>query len=135
MDFLRRTWAEIDIAALKHNFEIIKEHAGKSKIMAVVKADAYGHHAKEVATLLEKNGADAFAVSNLDEALLLREYGIKSPVLILGYTPPNCAAQLAENKILQTLFSLEYAKQLSSAAKSANVTVKVHIKLDTGLPR
>ena len=135
MDFLRRTWAEIDIAALKHNFEIIKEHAGKSKIMAVVKADAYGHHAKEVATLLEKNGADAFAVSNLDEALLLREYGIKSPVLILGYTPPNCAAQLAENKILQTLFSLEYAKQLSSAAKDANVTVKVHIKLDTGMAR
>ena len=72
MDFLHRTWAEIDISALIHNFKIIKEDAKDSHIMAVVKADSYGHSARDVAPVLDKEGADSFAVSNIEEALTLR---------------------------------------------------------------
>ena len=116
MEFLHRTWAEIDTSALIHNFDIIKEEAGGAYIMAVVKADCYGHSAKLVAPLLDKAGADAFAVSNIDEAVSLRKYGIKKPVLILGYTPANAAKILYENDIMQCVFSSEYAKALSESA-------------------
>lgn len=135
MDFLRRTWAEIDISALEHNFELIKNAKGESKIFAVVKADAYGHGATTVAPILEQNGADGFAVSNLDEALTLRSCGIKKPILILGYTPAALTKELAENGIIQAVFSLEYAKDLSLSAQNNGVNVTVHIKLDTGMSR
>lgn len=135
MDFLRRTWAEINIPALIHNFNLIKAQIGEAKTMAVVKANAYGHSAKDVAPILEKSGADYFAVSNLNEALQLKEYGIKKPILILGYTPVNYAKVLAENGIIQAAYSPEYAKALSKEAEIAGVTVPVHIKLDTGMGR
>lgn len=135
MDFLRRTWAEIDIPALIHNFELIKKAAGGKKIFAVVKADAYGHGAATVAPILEQNGADGFAVSNLDEALHLRETGITKPILILGYTPAALACELSRNDIIQTVFSYDFAKELSDFAAKSNVKVKVHIKLDTGMSR
>ena len=135
MDFLRRTWVEIDTNALKHNFEIIKSVSGNSKVMAVVKANAYGHHVDIVAPLLQEWGADAFAVSNIEEAIELRNLGIKKPVLILGYTPENYAAKLAKFDITQCVYSSEYAKKLSDFAKSENVKVKIHIKLDTGMGR
>ena len=135
MNFLRRAWAEIDIDALVHNFEIIKSESKGCKLMAVVKADAYGHGAKDIAPILEKKGADAFAVSNIEEAKALREYGIKKPILILGYTPVNMAKELYLNDISQCIFSTEYALGLSKAAIDENITVKVHIKLDTGMGR
>ncbi len=135
MNFLHRTWAEIDISALVHNFKIIKESASNSKIMAVVKANAYGHSVTEIAPVLEKEGADYFAVSNIEEALQLRDIGINKPILILGYTPVNYAKQLAESNISQCVYSLEYAKLLSKQAIKENVTVNVHLKLDTGMSR
>lgn len=135
MEFLRRTWAEIDISALKHNFELIKKSSKSSKIFAVVKADAYGHGAATVAPILQQNGADGFAVSNLDEALSLRAVNITKPILILGYTPVALAKELAENDIIQAVFSLEYAEKLSENAIKSGVNVTVHIKLDTGMSR
>ena len=135
LDFLLRTWAEIDINALKHNFEIIKKTANGTKIMAVVKANAYGHNVDIVAPILDKNGADAFAVSNIVEAVELRDLGIKKPILILGYTPESMAKYLAFYDITQCVFSLDYAKKLSETAKKSNVKVKIHIKLDTGMGR
>lgn len=135
MEFLHRTWAEIDLDALKNNFKILKEKAGDCKLMAVVKADAYGHSAEAIAPVLEKSGADYFAVSNITEALNLRKYGIKKPILILGYTPPENADILANNNISQCVYSTEYAKELSAFASRKNVTVKIHIKLDTGMSR
>ncbi|MBR4910142.1 MAG: alanine racemase [Clostridia bacterium] len=132
---LRRTWAEISKGALIQNFKEIKKRAGGARIFAVVKADAYGHGAALVAPLLEQNGADGFAVSNIKEALLLREYDIKKPILILGYTPEDWAKELAQNGIAQCVYSYEQAKRLSAAAKSAGVTVKIHLKLDTGMGR
>ena len=96
MEFLHRTWAEIDLGALENNFCEIKKRVGDAAIIAVVKANAYGHGANIVAPFLQRLGADFFAVSNIDEALALREYGIKTPVLILGYTPANLAETLAK---------------------------------------
>ena len=82
MDFLHRTWAEIDLSALRHNFKILKSKANGCKIMAVVKADGYGHSASAIAPVLEEEGADYFAVSNIDEAIALRNYKIKKPILL-----------------------------------------------------
>ncbi len=135
LEFLHRTWAEIDTSALLHNLEIIKQNAGESRVMAVVKADAYGHSAADIASLLQQNGVGLFAVSNIEEALELRNCGIVSDVLILGYTPPQCAKELAKNSITQCVFSSEYAKALSDCAASEGVRVDVHIKLDTGMGR
>lgn len=135
LDFLHRTWAEIDTSALLHNFEIIKKNSGGSRIMAVVKADAYGHSVRDIAPLLQKNGADYFAVSNIDEAMTLRECGIERPILILGYTPVELAKTLSDNGIIQCVFSSEYAAELSRCAVLDGVTVDIHIKLDTGMGR
>ena len=135
MDFLRRTWAEISTSALLHNFGEIKKTANGSALMAVVKANAYGHYAEIVAPLLQKAGADAFAVSNLDEALKLRSYGINKPILILGYTPVSEVSRLYDGDIIQAVFCSEYADALNAAAKKQGVTIKAHIKLDTGMGR
>lgn len=135
MDFLRRTWAEIDISALVHNFNTIKRISDGSKIMAVVKANAYGHSVCDVAPVLQENGADYFAVSNIDEALQLRECNIVKPILILGYTPTELAKTLSQNNISQCVYSSEYAEKLSKNAVKNNVKVNIHIKLDTGMSR
>lgn len=134
--YLRRTWAEVDIDAIKHNFDEIRKTVNpKSKIMCVIKADAYGHGAVFLGKLYEKMGADCFAVSNIEEAMQLRENGIRLPVLILGFTPASMAKVLADHHISQAVFSEEYAAELSQAASLDNVKVNIHIKLDTGMSR
>ena len=132
--FLHRTWAEIDENALIHNFNIVKSTA-KTRVCAVVKANAYGHGVKIVAPVLQKAGADFFAVSNLEEAIELRDIGITKPILILGYTPCECAEELYKNDISQCVFSLEYASALSLEAQKNNFKIKIHLKLDTGMTR
>lgn len=135
MELLKRTWAEIDTTALKHNFNLLKTHTANSKLMAVVKADAYGHSSDVVAPVLEECGADYFAVSNIEEALSLRACGIKKPILILGYTPTSAVKTLIDNDISQCVYSALYAKELSDNALALNTKIKVHIKLDTGMSR
>lgn len=136
VDFLRRTWAEVDIDAVKNNYKKIRQAvAPETQIMCVIKADAYGHGAVFLAKLYEKTGADRFAVSNIEEAMQLRENGIGLPVLILGFTPASMAKELADNNISQAVFSEEYARELSDEAVKQNVDVKIHIKLDTGMSR
>lgn len=132
--FLRRTWAEIDENALLHNFKIIKQTA-KSKICAVVKANAYGHGVEIVAPLLQNAGADFFAVSNIEEAVELRTLGITKPILILGYTPCEFVYELNKYNLSQCVYSLEYANELSKEAAANNFKIKVHLKLDTGMSR
>ena len=97
-----RTWAEIDLAALLHNYNIAKRH-GK-KVMCVIKADAYGHGAVPCGLFLEAHGADAFAVACLQEAIALREGGIKLPILVLGHTEAEHAALIAQNDINRIFF-------------------------------
>ncbi len=135
MFFLHRAWAEIDTDALVHNFKIIKERTPDSKIMAVVKANAYGHGVAIVAPILDKNGADFFAASNIEEAIQLRSLDIKKPILILGYTPPECADTLIKYNISQCVYSLEYANALSHEANNQNGEIQIHLKLDTGMSR
>ena len=104
-------------------------------LCCVIKADGYGHGAVMLAHLYEKLGADWFAVSNIEEAMQLRSAGIKKPVLILGYTPAECAEMLSENNISQAVYSLEYAEALNECAEKAGVKIKIHLKLDTGMSR
>lgn len=135
-DFLKRTWAEINLDAIQHNFRAIAGSlTGGCRAMAIVKADAYGHGAGYVSRALRAAGADWFGVSNLDEALQIRKAGISESILILGYTPPKEAARLAAFGITQTVFNREYGEELSAAASAAGVEVRVHIKLDTGMSR
>ena len=136
MELIRRCWAEIDLDQMERNYCALREKIKpETLMMGVVKADAYGHGAVRCARLLADLGINWFGVSNLSEAVQLRQGGITRPVLILGYTPPECAAILAEYGITQTVYSREYLSALSDAAQKAGVTVEVHIKVDTGMGR
>lgn len=134
MTFEKHCWAEIDLDALRHNFSVICRRVG-GPVCGVVKADAYGHGDEQVALLLQQEGTAAFAVSCLAEGIHLRRCGIVKPMLVLGYTDPEQAAALAQHDIATALFSTEYAEALSAAAGAAGVTVKVHLKVDTGMGR
>ncbi len=136
MDFPKRTWAEISLDAIKHNFNQIKSKlCGNTRLCCVIKADGYGHGAVKLAKTYQKLGADFFAVSNIDEALELRRFGISLPTVILGYTPPDFAKQLCENNISQAVYSLEYAKLISAECQRQGCCCKIHIKIDTGMSR
>ena len=133
---LRRTWAEIDLDALAHNYETLRRRIGAGvKFLGVVKADAYGHGAIQVSRKLEQLGADYLAVSSLDEAKELRRAGIQAPILILGHTPPAMVSQLIQYRITQAVSALAKAEAYSAAAVESGGTLKVHIKVDTGMSR
>ena len=133
---LKRTWAEISLDNLTHNFETIRRQVGpKAKLLGVVKADAYGHGAVRVAKHLERLGAGYLAVSNLDECEELRVNGIMLPILMLGFTPADQAERILKNDMTQAVPNLAIAEAYSSAAVHAGGTMKVHITLDTGMGR
>lgn len=131
----KRSWAEIDLDALKQNVEKIKATIKSGEYMAVVKADAYGHGAAVITPLLEKWGINNFAVATIEEAEELRRVGVLGNILILGYTDTDLAFSLYENNINQTVFSLNYAKELNAVAKKRGIKIPVTIKLDTGMSR
>ncbi len=136
MEFFGNTWAEVDLGALVNNFNMVRaRYAAGRKIFSIVKTDAYGHGGVQVAKALQDAGSDGFSVSSLVEARELRRGGITGPVLILGYTPVALAGELAELDVHQCVFSYDYAQALSREARKQNVTVKVHLKLDTGMGR
>jgi alanine racemase len=136
MPFQKRTWAEINLNAIKDNYIAIRKKLNKeTKLCCVIKANAYGHGAIQLAEFYEKLGADYFAVSNVEEAMQLRDNGISLPILILGYTDPECVDALAQNNISQCVYSEEYGELLASEAEKQCVDVKIHIKLDTGMGR
>lgn len=138
MEFkLNRAWVEINLDNIIHNVRKIREVTNKNaKLMAVVKADAYGHGVKEVAqAILETKFIDRFAVSMLDEAIELRKLGIKVPILVLGYTDPRRSEEIVFFDITQSIFEQELAKSISNAAVRLNKIAKVHVKVDTGMSR
>ncbi len=130
-----RTWAEIDLFAAGKNFLKLKELIKGKLTLAVIKADAYGHGAVRLASLYSSLGCDFFAVSNIDEAISLRRSGIREEILVLGFVPPECAVIAARENISLTVFSLPFAKALSSFARRFAVRVKIHLKFDTGMGR
>ena len=133
---LRRTWAEIDLDALAHNYRQARARTGPAvRYLGVVKADAYGHGAVQVSRKLEALGADYLAVSSLDEARELRHAGIQAPILVLGHTPPEMTAELIRHRITQTVSAQAKAEAYSAAAASCGGRLRVHIKVDTGMSR
>ena len=133
---IENSWAEVDLSAVRHNYNTIRGSLpAQTKLCCVVKANAYGHGVCQLAPVYEELGADWFAVSNVREALQLRRYGVTRPILILGYTHESCAQLLAEENISQCVYSTAYGRRLSAVAQEAGVTVKIHVKLDTGMGR
>jgi alanine racemase len=132
--YLKRAWAEVSLAQLRKNVEIIKGlNSPPTEIMAVVKADAYGHGDEHVVRCLaEKCGVRYFAVSNLDEAIAVRSFAPDADILILGYTPPEYAHEIAMYNIIQGVVSTEYALALT---KNTPEPIRCHIKIDTGMGR
>ena len=131
-----RTWAEISLSNLEHNYRTLRAMLPHGcRFVGVVKADAYGHGAVPVGRRLEALGAEYLAVACLDEALELRQAGIKTPILILGYTPVERAGALLEENITQTVYDLDTARALSSLAEQAGKALKIHVKADTGMSR
>ena len=136
MNMVKRTWAEISLNAIEHNYNVIRNKvADDTKVCCVIKADGYGHGAVELSQVYEKLGADFFAVSNIDEGIEIRKSGSKLPIVILGYTPVSEAKNLAEYEISQAVFSLEYAKELSEKCVEEDCICKMHIKVDSGMSR
>ncbi|WP_297980112.1 alanine racemase [uncultured Oscillibacter sp.] len=133
---LRRTWAEIDLDALAHNYRQARNLIGSGvKYLGVVKADAYGHGAVQAAAQLERLGTDYLAVSSLDEARELRQGDILAPILILGHTPPEMVPQLIAHNITQAVSAQVKAEEYSAAASACGGVLRVHIKVDTGMSR
>ncbi|MDE5758281.1 MAG: alanine racemase, partial [Allobaculum sp.] len=131
----KRAWAEVDYQAIAHNIAETQKLIGNTKIMGIVKADAYGHGALACAQALRSCGIDFFAVACLQEAQELREGGIEDPILILGYTPPASFPELARLDLTQSLLSNEYAKKLAAFGQKYDVLMKGHVKVDTGMNR
>ena len=136
MEYLKRTWADISLDNLKHNYEALRSRIPSGcRFLGVVKADAYGHGAVPVSRYLTELGAEYLAVSNIEEAVQLRRNGIRGPILILGYTPPFYAQELAKMGLQQEVHSLEYASALNERLRGTTLRIRIHLKLDTGMSR
>lgn len=129
-----RAWAEIDLSALEHNFDVIQKHAG-CPVLCIVKANAYGHGAVPVAHCLARRGAAYFGVATGDEALELRAAGIRAPILILGYVDEADMPAVVRHEITVPVYDRQTAELFSSAACAEGKPIKIHFALDTGMSR
>ena len=133
---VRPAWAEINLDNIAHNIGLFRKQIGPvTGVMAVVKADGYGHGARKIAETALQAGVSSLAVAFVDEAVDLRQAGIKAPIQILGYTDPSLFAKLVQYNLTPTIFGLDTAEQFSSQARQHNVVLPVHIKVDTGMGR
>ena len=135
----RPTWADVDLIAIEHNYIQVKRLVGKDvMLMVVVKANAYGHGTVEISQVLEKMGVNYLGVATTDEAVRLRDHGIKTPILILGSTLPEEVKIAKDRDITITLCSYEILNEIKRLAKNeepGDARVKAHIKIDTGMGR
>jgi alanine racemase len=129
------TKAEINLAALTHNLDIIRSNSPNKEVLAVVKANAYGHSSEIVAPHLHSLGVRNFAVSTVNEADSLRKIIPSGDILILGMTPALFIESVIMNNYIQTIVSVEHGRELSCFAESMNKTIRCHIKIDTGMTR
>lgn len=138
-NYRQRAWAEIDLDALAENVRLIREQLRPgTEFCAVVKADAYGHGEEFICKKLYGLGIRFYAVSSFEEAVRVRRWCPDGEILILGYTSPECAPVLAQENIIQTILSEEYALELENYLENypeTNLKLKCHIKLDTGMGR
>jgi alanine racemase len=131
----RPVWAEINLDNLKNNMREVRRITKSKEIIAVIKADGYGHGALEIAPTLLENGATRIAVAVVTEAVELRKGGIACPIMVLGYTPATLVGDLIEFDIEQTVYSYDLASEISKAAGKAGKVAKIHIAVDTGMGR
>ena len=132
----KRTWMEIDLDMVEHNYKTIRNHVpSNAGVCCTIKADAYGHGAVRIGKLLDELGGAFFAVSNAEEAIQLRKSGIEKPIMVLGYSPLEITELLAEYRISQCVHSYEYGKALLLDARAKGVKLAIHIKIDTGMGR
>lgn len=130
-----RTWCEVDLRAIRQNMINIRKKAGQGpKVMAVIKADGYGHGAAEIGQYIYDE-ADYFGVATIEEAVELREAGIDKPILVLGYTSPSLYGQNLKYDVEQTVYTMEAAEKMSEEAVKSGRTARIHIALDTGMTR
>jgi Alr-MurF fusion protein len=130
------TWVEINTDHLAGNVRALKQMVGdRVELMAVIKADGYGHGAITVARTALLNGASYLAVANIQEALNLREAGIQAPILILSYTPIYAARQAIQQNLTVTVYDLEFARAIDRTAREIGTKLRVHVKIDTGMGR
>ncbi len=134
MDGYKRTYCEIDLDAIRHNVIEAKKKADGAMLMAVIKADGYGHGALQIGHYI-KDVADYFATATIEEAIELRESGLDNPILILGYNSPSLFEKNLEYDVDQTIYSYEDARAMSEAAVKLGKTGKIHLALDTGMTR
>jgi len=132
---LRPVWAEINLDCVENNIREIRRVSKSREIIGVIKADAYGHGAVDLAPVLLQNGADSFAVAVLSEGVELRRSGLDCPIMVLGFTPPNLVDNILRYDIEQTVYSYDFAKELSAMAVKKNKLARIHIVLDTGMGR
>ncbi len=128
-------YAEIDLTRVAENTKILKRDAGTARLMAVVKANAYGHGAEKIARVALENGASWLGVARLSEAVSLRKAGIEAPILILGYTSEAGVPHLLRYNLHQAILELSHARRLSRAAEAMGGRLSCHIKVDTGMGR
>lgn len=132
----RDTWAEISLEAVQHNVQQFRRYIERpTKLMAVVKADGYGHGAIEIAQTAVQSGADYLAVALLDEALELRSAGISQPILVLGYTPAHSVKKAITYSIALTVFCDDVLDEVIHQAGQLKQTVSIHLKIDSGMSR
>lgn len=137
LESYQRVWAEVDLDAIWENMVHMKENiAEKTKILAVIKTDGYGHGGVPIAKMLEQlDFMYGYAAATYEEAHVLREAGVKKPILILGYTFPYCYEELIREEIRPAVYRRDTVEELVAAAAKVGQKAKVHIKVDTGMGR
>ncbi|MBI1982710.1 MAG: alanine racemase, partial [Acidobacteria bacterium] len=132
---LRPTWVEISLSRLRRNTERVRALAASRRVMAVIKADAYGHGAVPVAKCLAESGVDWFGVATVEEALELREAGIEQPILLLGGLYMSDPAHLVEYRLTPSVSSTARLDTYAECARRYGRTIEFHLKVDTGMGR
>ncbi len=133
---LRHNYVTIDLAAIRHNYHVLRDHVpAHVQVMTVIKADAYGHGMIPVAQTLEREGVEYFAVALVEEGMALRSAGITAGILVLGATMKEAVAEAVANNLTQTVFSIDMLHSINEEAARQHCTAHVHIKLDTGMNR
>lgn len=137
LESYQRVWAEVDLDAIWENMVHMKENiAENTKILAVIKTDGYGHGGVPIAKMLEQlDFMFGYAAATYEEAHVLREAGVKKPILILGYTFPYCYEELIRDEIRPAVYRRDTVEELAAAAAKVGKKAKVHIKVDTGMGR
>lgn len=134
-DAVRPTRAEVNLAALRHNLRVVARHAGTASVWPVLKADGYGHGAPAVARTLERAGAQGFCVALLEEAVELRDAGVRTPILVMGGYYGGAYEEIVERGVVPVIYDPSHLEGLARAARRLGRPVEAHLKIDTGMAR